>query len=132
MTSAEFAQINERFDRLEEQIAALQRRPRRRDSDDAILARLLPACAGKWGSAPFRTKEVFEDRVLSQLLGDKNRREIGNLFRRFVGVPVGDYIVNRSVTEHGAALWIVSRSLKLPELPDPISRSAQKCDIRTG
>ena len=78
------------------------------DEDVNLLKRLLPGIAGKWGSAPFRTKEVFEDPVLSQLLSAKNRHEIGNMFRRSVGVPVDNYVVNRSVTESGARLWVVS------------------------
>jgi len=102
------------------------------DEDMSLLKRLLPALGGKYGPSTFVTAELFSDEVLRVLIGDRSRHQIGNLFGRFVGIPIDGYVLNRSGKEHNARLWVVERSLKLPELPESILQRATACDNRLG
>ena len=78
-------------------------------NEAALLSKLLPAIGGRFGSNPFRTKELFEDPAIAELLRGFSSGKAGCLLAKFAGIPVEGYLLDRVSTEHSAALWVVSK-----------------------
>jgi hypothetical protein len=78
-------------------------------SDRDVLARLLPAIAGKLGSEGFQVRDVMRNEIFRQLIGNRNAHQLGNLLAKWQGQNIGGLIVERLTTEHGVAVWRVTR-----------------------
>jgi hypothetical protein len=105
---AVLGEINARLDRIESKLAPRQEL---RPSDSAILAKVLPALGGKFGSSVFTTKEVLSDPVFKELFGSLNRKQVGKLLARSVHRDIGGLCVSRVSMEDNVALWSVVRNL---------------------
>jgi hypothetical protein len=86
-------------------------------ADRAVLAKLLPAIGGVFGSEPFLSSEVCEhdEPGLRLVCTGISIRSLGRLLRRAAGVAVDGYMITRVAVEAGAVLWSVRR---LPEFSE--------------
>jgi len=82
--------------------------------DRVLLARLLPAIGGTFGSELFVARELFEhdSAALHVVLRGLNARRVGRLLRRGEGHPIDGYLIQRDGHELHATLW---RIVKVPE-----------------
>jgi len=85
--SAEFSAVLARVARLEDRVAILeeQRKPHPPIDPRVLLSKLLPAVAGRFGSDPFTTRELFNDPVFRDLLAPLNAKRTGKLLRKSLG-----------------------------------------------
>ena len=81
------------------------------NGDHTILARLLPALGGRYGSGVFTVKEVLENIVFRELLGDMSPSRLGSMLARAVDRDFAGLTVVRSTTEHNARLWAIACTL---------------------
>jgi hypothetical protein len=102
---------------LQRQILAALEHPQRAVSamsrgDRAILARLLPAAGGVFGSEPFLTRDLFESdsAALTLVLRGLNVRQVGRLFRRGEGLAIDAYMIQRDGVELHAILWRILKA----------------------
>jgi len=97
----------------------LARRLSRRDLD--VLARLLPAIGGVYGSDAFLVREVIAsaDPGVRLVRGDLSAKALGKLLARAAGLAVDGLVIERVGVEDGAVLWAVravaSTGSKFPE-----------------
>ena len=91
-------------------------------SDRDVLARLLPAIGGKFGSERFRICELFESDspALRVVLKGVKRSVVGQMFRRSEGQPIDGYVVTRDGEEFRVGVWRVFREghVSRPRLHD--------------
>jgi hypothetical protein len=75
------------------------------------LAAILPVVAATFGSDLFLVSELFQSSApaLMFILQHETRRELGQLFARFVDQPIGDFVVKRCGHEHKVAVWMIER-----------------------
>ena len=80
--------------------------------DRALLARLLPAAGGVFGSEPFLTRDLFESdsAALTLVLRGLNVRQVGRLFRRGEGLAIDAYMIQRDGVELHAILWRILKA----------------------
>jgi hypothetical protein len=108
-------EILEKMAQFRNEIAGIREllRPQKCSGADIdLLAKLLPAAGGRFGSSPFRTKDLLTDPGISGLkLG--SQQAIGNLFAKAAddAVIVAGLSVERNSKEHGAMLWLIVRRL---------------------
>src|SRR5262245_3873238 len=78
-------------------------------ADRVVIGNLLPAIGGTFGSELFIVRELFEHEsaALHLLLHDVNAKQLGRLFRRAEGQPVGGYVIERGGEELHCVLWRV-------------------------
>jgi hypothetical protein len=76
-------------------------------SDRALMARLLPAAGGVFGSEQFLTRDLFESEAAAVKLVTRglNVRQVGRLFRRGEGQAIDGYMIQRDGAELNAILW---------------------------
>jgi hypothetical protein len=81
--------------------------------DRVVLARLLPAIAGVFGSELFVTRELFESdaAALKLVLHGLDRKRVGRLLQRGEGQVVDNYVICREGTEQHATLWALRATL---------------------
>jgi hypothetical protein len=81
-------------------------------ADRAVLARLLPAAGGVFGSEPFLTRDLFESdsAALTLVLRGLNVRQVGRLFRRGEGQAIDGYMIQRDGKELNAILWRILKA----------------------
>jgi glutathione S-transferase len=78
-------------------------------ADRDRLARLLPAVAGAFGSEPYVVNEL-PDAVAVRVVLDElglTAKQLGRLFHRGVGLPIGRLVVERAGVELHRTLWRV-------------------------
>lgn len=78
-----------------------------RAADRAALEILLPALAGRYGSAEFTTGEALADPALERVTRGWTARAFGRLLARARGAVVNDLAVERIGAERRATLWRV-------------------------
>jgi hypothetical protein len=96
-------------------------------ADRALLARLLPAVGGVFGSELFLTRELFESDAAALKLVTRglNALKVGRALRRGEGQAIDGYSVQREGTELNTVLWRVvqvdgfpaDRNLTVPPQP---------------
>jgi hypothetical protein len=81
-------------------------------SDRDALGVLLPAIAGRFGSAPTRTKELLADPGIRGVVNG-SAGAIGGLLSRACddGLVISGLQVRRAAREGNAVLWIIDRAL---------------------
>lgn len=81
-------------------------------TDRALLARLLPAAGGVFGSEPFLTRDLFESEkpAVKLVLRGLNARQVGRLFRRGAGQAIDGYTIQRDGEELNAVLWRIFKA----------------------
>jgi hypothetical protein len=98
---------------IEQMLSELRRirrllgRDRLTHEEHLVLARLIPAILGKFGST-FTTAELIGDPVIVALLPAVNgnaNRHLGALLARSVGEDLGGVRLEKCGFEHGAAVW---------------------------
>ncbi len=101
-----------------EAIRALLEPKRCTPADLEVLARILPAAAGLFGSSAFRTRELLADPAIRALISS-SPEATGALLARCAddGVDVAGLRLTRAGKEGNAVLWSVGRTL-----PDHIDR----------
>jgi hypothetical protein len=125
----ELADLRARTARLEARVAVLEtqlQHPPVRHRDQQRLSRLLPAIAGALGSAPFTSRELFEDDPrlagVQIVLGDLTPRRVGKLFRRAAGQIIDGALVEVVGTELHVNVWRVLQVVSHSAIPPPRSR----------
>jgi hypothetical protein len=80
--------------------------------DRAVLAKLLPAAGGVFGSEPFLTRDLFESDAAAVKLVTRglNVRQVGRLFRRGEGHAIDGYAIQRDGEELNAILWRILKA----------------------
>jgi hypothetical protein len=78
-------------------------------ADRDILARLLPAIGGAFGSELFLAADVIESDspAVRPVRGKLTAKSLGKLLKRSAGVPVAGYLITAEGTEAGSLLWRV-------------------------
>jgi hypothetical protein len=81
-------------------------------ADRAVLARLLPAAGGVFGSEPFLTRDLFETDAAAVKVVTRglNVRQVGRLFRRGEGQAIDGYMIQRDGAELNAILWRILKA----------------------
>jgi hypothetical protein len=102
--------LGEHHAALEGRIRALER-TRLSRPDRERLAVLLPAIAGRFGSAPFLASDVTSSTDAGLQVGCRgiSTKSLGRLFSRADAWPVDGYLVESVADEAGAWLWRVLR-----------------------
>jgi hypothetical protein len=82
-------------------------------ADRLLLAKMLPAIGGVFGSELFNSAEVCEHDAAALRLVCRGLtvKQFGRLLRRGAGTPINGYAIEREGTEAGAVLW---RVVKVP------------------
>src|SRR5262249_47267637 len=110
-------QLNDIVERVSRRVVeGLRRQGKRRvyassrtDDDDALLQKLVPAIVGRFGSATFKTSELYSDPAIRELVGDRSRSQVGMMLARIAENQrhISGYTVSRPGQEHRAACWTV-------------------------
>lgn len=108
----DFSAIESLLREIRDEIRLLResRQPRRGDDYSDLRERLLPALAGRFGSAAFTTSEAIADPAIHALMGHRDIRKAGNLLSRLCGHTTADGLeLSRCDSEHNRALWVACR-----------------------
>ena len=102
--------LGEQHAALEGRVRALER-TRLSRPDRERLTMLLPAIAGRFGSAPFLASDVTSSTDAGLQVGCRgiSTKSLGRLFSRADAWPVDGYLIESVADEAGAWLWRVLR-----------------------
>jgi hypothetical protein len=89
----------------------------KKSTDGAILAKLLPAIAGVFGSSSFKVSEALAYPAIRELTGHQSPDKLGALFARNAGRPIDELVLERSKRERGSTLWLIQRTISPPSHP---------------
>jgi hypothetical protein len=112
-----------------QQIHLLLQPKRCTPGDIDLLAKLLPAVAGKFGSSPVRTREILADPAIRATVNG-SRGAIGTLLARAADdeADIAGLRVTRACREGNAVCWSIVR--RLPKALEPSVRSC--CNSAKG
>lgn len=127
-TDARIAQTDARIAQLEA-IESARRRPTLARGDRDVLARLVPALGGLYGSSAWLASEAVQHPGLAVLIGGWKSVRLGKLLRRLIasGGVLDGYLVEAIGREGNAVLWHV-----LKVLEDGTSGTSNTPTIRRG
>jgi hypothetical protein len=105
--------------------------PRRRPSqDDAeFLDRLLRTLAARIGSNTFQVRDLMQDPVFRELLGNLNAHQVGQVLSRATRFDVAGLRVKPLKAEGGSMLWsVVAVVSEPPQSPEALESTRAVCD----
>ena len=76
-------------------------------ADRELLAKLLPAIAGAFGSTPFASRDLFTAAGVRVVVRGLSVKQVGQLLARGVGTPINGLIIERAGSELNVSLWRV-------------------------
>ena len=107
-TATTLDDLREELRQLRMLVERLQpRRPALSRADRDVLAKLLPAIGGAFGSEPFASRDVLSAAGVRVVVRGLSPKRIGKLLSRAAGSPVDGFMVERCGLEINVALWRV-------------------------
>ena len=98
---AELRQVRVLLERLQPRRPALSR------GDRDLLAKLLPAVGGSFGSEPFASRDLVDAPGVRAVARGLTVKQIGQLLARSVGTPINGLVLERAGHQLNLCLWRV-------------------------
>ena len=76
-------------------------------ADRELLAKLLPAVGGAFGSTPIASRDLLTDTGVRVVVRGLTVKQIGQLLARSVGTPINGLVIERAGSELSVCLWRV-------------------------